>query len=310
MPRRRLVVLDAPTNLGLRPPAPGAVPGCYKAPWTLRDRGLLRDLRAEDGGAVVPARYLAAWKAGDGVRNADAIARYSRELADRVESILARRRFPLVLGGDCSVLLGNLLALRRRGRHGLVFLDAHSDFRHLGNSPAVGAAAGEDLALVTGRGDERLVDLEGLGPSVDPRDVAVVGVRPEDECLSELDELGMCLIPSDRLARIGATRAAAAALTAVTNGTRGFWVHLDADVVDAAEMPAVDCPETGGPSFRVLGNLLRRLVDAPGCMGLEVTIYDPDEDPDGRAGDRLARCLRESLSCDRDGPGGGRRTGA
>ena len=38
------------------------------------------------------------------------------------------------------------------GRIGLVFIDGHSDFRHPGNAPYVGAAAGEDLALVTGRG--------------------------------------------------------------------------------------------------------------------------------------------------------------
>lgn len=35
---------------------------------------------------------------------------------------------PIVLGGDCSILLGNLLALRRRGRHGLLFIDGHADF--------------------------------------------------------------------------------------------------------------------------------------------------------------------------------------
>ena len=50
MPRR--FVLDAPSNLGPRPPEEGAVPGCYKLPWALRDRKLLQRLDAEDAGSV------------------------------------------------------------------------------------------------------------------------------------------------------------------------------------------------------------------------------------------------------------------
>src|SRR4029450_10655710 len=93
------------------------------------------------------------WKDGDGVRNERAIERFSLRLADRVAALLDRGSVPVVPGGDCSILLGNMLALRRRGRYGLVFVDGHSDFRHPGNSDAVGSAAGEDLPLVTGRGD-------------------------------------------------------------------------------------------------------------------------------------------------------------
>jgi arginase len=63
-----------------------------------------------------------------------------------------------VLGGDCSILLGNLLALRRGGRAGLVFIDGHSDFRHLGNSENGRAAAGEDLAVACGLGDPVIAD--------------------------------------------------------------------------------------------------------------------------------------------------------
>jgi arginase len=86
-------------------------------------------------------------------------------------AVLDASRFPIVLGGDCSILLGATLALRRRGRHGVAFLDGHSDFRHPGNSPAVGSAAGEDLALVTGRGQPDVNDLEDRSPYVRDGDV-------------------------------------------------------------------------------------------------------------------------------------------
>lgn len=247
---------------------------------------------------MVPPRYRADWQPGDGDRNAEAIASYSLRLADRLGALLDRQRLAVVLGGDCSILVGNALALRRRGRHGLVFLDAHSDFRHPGNAPAIGAAAGEDLAIVTGRGDPRPVDLQGLGPYVREEDVHVVGVRPDDEHLAELEALGVACTTSAELVRRGAAAAAAAALETVTRATRGFWVHLDCDVVDASEMPAVDCPEPSGPSLALVGEVLRVLLASPACAGLEVTIYDPDLDPEGGVAARLADCLVRALEQD------------
>lgn len=293
MPDRRIVVLDAPSNLGLRPPEPGSVPGCYKLPWALRDRNLLSTIGATDAGVLVPPRYRAEWQPGDGDRNAAAIAAFSTELADRVGALLEQDTFALVLGGDCSILIGNTLALKRRGRYGLVFLDAHSDFRHPQNAPAIGAAAGEDLAIVTGRGDPRLINLAGCGPYVLDEDVVLLGVRDSDECLPELSTLSIDVITSERVARIGVEQAAAHALTTATRATQGFWVHLDLDVVDASDMPAVDCPEPNGLAFATLAALLKPLLGSAACAGLEVTIYDPDLDPHGHYADRIVTCLAD-----------------
>ena len=127
------VVLSAPSNLGLSPPRPGAEPGCKRLAATLREAGIAQRLGAADAGTVVPPPYSPEWD-GKTVRNARAIVGYSRVLADRVNELLDERLFPLVLGGDCSILLGNMLALRKRGRFGLAFLDGHLDFRHPGNS--------------------------------------------------------------------------------------------------------------------------------------------------------------------------------
>ena len=295
MINRQIAVLDAPSNLGLRPPEPGAVPGCYKLPWALRDRNLLAAINATDAGSLAPPRYRAAWSAGDGDRNAEAIATFSTLLADRVSSLLQPDTFALVLGGDCSILVGNTLALKRRGRYGLMFLDAHSDFRHPHNAPAIGAAAGEDLAIVTGRGDSRLIDLEHRGPYIRDEDVMLIGVRDDDEYLPELTACGMRIITSTRLAQLGVQHAATDGLASVTQATQGFWVHLDLDVVDATEMPAVDCPEPSGLSFSVLTALLKRLLGSPACAGLELTIYDPDLDPTGYYADQVIACISDVL---------------
>ncbi len=114
-----------------------------------------------------------------GVLHAPAIAGYSRALGGVVRDVLEDGETPLVLGGDCSILLGGLLALRGRGRHGLLFVDGHADFYDPASESA-GEAASMDLALDTGRGPGLLADLDGGGPLVRDEDVAVVGFRDHD----------------------------------------------------------------------------------------------------------------------------------
>ncbi|MFI7209734.1 arginase family protein [Micromonospora maritima] len=283
---RRIAVLDAPTNLGLRPPTPSSVPGCGKAPGALRDHGLLARLRARDAGCLTPPRYDPGdWRPGDGVCHAPEISGYSVALADRIGSIIDRGEFPLVLGGDCSVLLGSALAMHRLGeavggRIGLVFVDGHSDFRHPGNASYVGAAAGEDLALVTGRGQPDLAAIEGRRPYFRDIDVVVLGIRAQDEYRLDLQAAGITTRPVPALRAEGAARTAQWAHEQLVD-CAGYWVHIDVDVLDPAVMPAVDAPDPGGIAFAELEILLAGLVDTPHCLGVELTVFDPDYDPDG-----------------------------
>ncbi|MCI3271192.1 arginase family protein [Streptomyces cylindrosporus] len=291
---RNFVVLDAPSNLGLRPPAPGTVPGCYKLAGALREQRIVQRLGALEGGVVVPPRYdRGDWQEGDGVFNAAAIASYTVKLADRVERHVRAGDFPVVLGGDCSIQLGASLALRRIGRYGLVSLDASPDFRHPGNSDRVGAAGGEEVALATGRGQDDLTDLEGLKPYLRDEDVRYFGIR---DCFEkERAELAALKIPVVTVGDVrewgGEALATATAQAFAVPQLQGFWVHLDADVLDPSVMPAVDSPDPDGLLPEELVAVLRPLLASPQCVGLNVTIYDPDLDPDGSAGALLADAL-------------------
>ncbi|MEU9521681.1 arginase family protein [Streptomyces sp. NPDC048224] len=295
---KKIVLIDAPSNLGLRPPAPGVVPGCYKLAGALREQGLLRRLGAEEGGVVVPPRYdRGDWREGDGVFNAAALAGYTRKLADRVERHVRAGRFPVLLGGDCSIQLGASLALRRIGRYGMAAVDASADFRHPGNAPSVGAAAGEELALATGRGQRDLTDLEGLRPYLREGDVHLFGIRDGDDERAELIAAGMSVRTVGEIRRRGGRAQAEDALDALGGGgLDGFWVHLDADVLDPSVMPAVDSPDPDGLLPDEVRPLLTALLASERCVGLNVTIYDPDLDPDGTAGALLADLVVDALA--------------
>ncbi|CAL9632591.1 Arginase [Streptomyces sp. enrichment culture] len=288
---RSIVVVDAPSNLGLRPPAPGTVPGCHKLAGALREQRIVQRLKATEGGVVVPPRYdRGDWQEGDGVFNAAALAAYTRKLADRVEHHVRAGDLTLVLGGGCSVQLGASLALRRIGRYGLVAVDASPDFRHPGDSDRVGAAGGEEVALATGRGQEDLTDLEGLRPYLRDEDVRFFGIRDSfEEERAELAALKIPVVTVGDLRAWGADALArATALSYAAPRLDGFWVHLDADVLDPSVMPAVGSPDPDGLDPDELVAPLRPLLASSHCVGLTVTIYDPDLDPDATAGALLA----------------------
>ncbi|BCY14651.1 hypothetical protein L3i22_097390 [Actinoplanes sp. L3-i22] len=298
---RRIAVLDAPSNLGLRPPTPTSVPGCAKAPGALRDHGLLTRLAARDAGCLTPPRYDPGdWRPGDGVAHAAEIAAYSRALADRIGAIIDGGEFPVVLGGDCSILIGSGLAMHRLGeavggRIGLVFVDGHSDFRHPGNASYVGAAAGEDLALVTGRGQANLAAIESRRPYFRDVDVVVLGIRAQDEYRLDLQAAGIITRPVPILRAEGAARSAQWARDQLVD-CAGYWVHVDVDVLDPAVMPAVDAPDPGGIAFPELELLLTGLVDSPHCLGVEITVFDPDYDPDGRYAEEITAAVVSGLA--------------
>src|SRR5690606_34883729 len=222
------------------------------------------------------------------------IADWTPRLADAVEAVLHADEFPLVLGGDCSILLGPMLALSRRGRYGLLFLDGHSDFYQPEVNPN-GEAASMELAFAVGRGPATLTRFEGHPQLVREEDVAVLGFRDA----AEQAEYGSQPLPPAMLARdleqVRRLGAAAAARTAVEHLTRaeldGFFIHLDADVLDDAIMPAVDYCIPGGLSWSELETVLRVALASERAVGMEVTIYNPKLDPDGSGGRGLVRTL-------------------
>jgi len=233
------------------------------------------------------------------VLNPHGIAQYAVSLADAVGPALARGSFPVVLGGDCSIILGNLLALRRRGRYGLLFVDGHTDFYQPEAEPN-GEAASMDLALATGRGPRVLTDIEGRRPLVRDEDVVAFGFRDA----AESAQAGMQPVPpalrTIDLEGVRKSGAAAAARQAIgwlaADGRAGFWVHLDVDVLDDSVMPAVEYRLPDGLSWDELEIVLRTALSDGRVAGLDVTIFNPRLDPGGQIAVRLAECLRRGLS--------------
>jgi arginase len=293
MPARRYAIIEAPSSLGLRSR------GVEKLAETLIGYGLGARLQARSAARVEPLTQGDGKDSETGIRNARAIADWSPMLADAVEAVLDAGDIPLVLGGDCSIVLGPMLALRRRGRFGLLYIDGHADFFQPEADPA-GEAASMDLALATGHGPELLTNLEGRRPLVREEDVVAFGFRDEDD----QEEYGSQPLPPHVRAldlhvvqRMGIEAATAAAIEHLTrSGLDGFFIHFDADSLDDDVMPAVDYRIPGGLTVDRAVTALRMAMESGRAVGIEVTIYNPDLDEDGAAGRALTDLLVEALS--------------
>jgi arginase len=173
------------------------------------------------------------------------------------------------------------MALRSApGRYGLIHLDGHTDFRHPGNSDRCAALAGEDLAAAIGRHWPGIADLDGLGPYFRPEDTVHAGCRDDDEGLAEVRAAIALVVRSSDIIRDGAAAAAGIRAALSRPELDGYWLHLDVDILDPEVLPAVDSPSPGGLSADQLTELLAAL--APGAIGAQVAVFDPDLDPDGR----------------------------
>lgn len=205
-----------------------------------------------------------------------------------------------MLGGDCSILLGCALALKRRGRHGLLFLDGHADF-YQPEASTTGEAADMDLGLVSGRGPNRVVDLEGRKPFIHDEDIVVFGQR--DAAMAhkhgsrDVRATGMTVLDLGEVRKAGAGTAAAMAVERLAiDDKQGFWIHLDVDVLDDAVMPAVDYRMTDGLDFDELVTVLQAAIRSGRAVGLDLTIFNPNLDPNRTIARDLIAALARGLT--------------
>jgi arginase len=150
-----------------------------------------------------------------------------------------------------------------------------------------------DLALALGHGPAVLADLDQIGPLVQEAHVAVLGYRGDVlgyGALATKESLPTLLrLPLSEIKSQGASIAAQRVLTRFASlSCGGFWVHLDVDVLDDEVMPAVDSRQPDGMSYADLGDVLVELLRSPLAAGMDVTILDPDLDPNGNVIDRFA----------------------
>lgn len=265
-------VIDAPID------SSGTGRGEERAPAALRATGFLERLDARDAGEADAWIRDPRRDPATGVVGAGEVRRAAGAIASRVREVLEAGERPLVLGGDCTLLLGVFTAVPDRS--GLWFIDGHADFFDGASSPS-GEAADMDLAILTGHGPPGLLGRDG--PLLEASAVVLLGHRPgelDPDVSRENARLDPAIYaltaPQVREGGPGRVGDHAAARLA----GRPTWLHLDLDVLDERVLPAVSYPQPHGLDWDELVALAEPLVAAPNLLGVSIADFNPDRDLD------------------------------
>jgi arginase len=208
------------------------------------------------------------------------IARAVGVLSRKVEKVLERGHFPLVLGGDHSIAIGTIsgvaaYARKRRKKLGVFWIDAHGDFNTPESSPS-GNIHGMPLAVCTGLGPRALTRIGGTFKKVEPRNVAIIGVRTLDK--GERDNLikyGVNIFTMEEIDKFGIHKVMKSALQQVGRNVDLLHVSFDLDSVDPVYAPGVGTPVKGGLDYREAHLIMEMLAESKKMSSLELVEVNP-----------------------------------
>ncbi|RJQ29428.1 arginase family protein [Candidatus Parcubacteria bacterium] len=291
----KIRLIGVPTN------STGKKDGVARAPQALRREGLVDALaRHCDVYDVGDVEFLEPEpKRQNGIIAYDSLVSMVYSVRNSVKDALEKNWFPLVVGGDCPILLGCLAATREvHHNYGLFFVDGHEDAYPPDVSPT-GEAADMELGLALGMNTDGLSsELASLLPLVEKKNICLLGPRDKktiqdykiESLIKQITSYDDVSIQNQNVDVL--IKNQIAKMRTLVNH---WWLHVDFDVLDSDSMPAVDYPQPGGLSWNTLESLTVPLL-SDACVGLNVTIYNPDLDPTAKHARQIIRYLENVVS--------------
>jgi agmatinase len=189
------------------------------------------------------------------------------EVENRVSTIVRDEKFPLLLGGEHTITLPIIKALRQRyATFSVVQFDAHCDLRD--------EYCGESICHATVM--RRVSEIVGI------KNVYQFGIRSGTQ---EEFTFNKNLYRFEVLKPLSSV---------IDNITEPLYCTIDIDVLDPGILPAVSTPEPGGISYRELIDALL-LFKNKTVIGADIVEYNPLAAPPYASGSTVAEIVREIL---------------
>lgn len=274
-----IAVIGAPMDLG------AGRRGVDMGPSALRLAGLDERVASlgyevKDLGNVTVAQAEATPAGPEQARFLPQIAQTCERLGEMVYQAVREKKMPLVLGGDHSIAVGTVSGLCRAYREngeklGLIWIDAHADMNTPQTSPS-GNVHGMPLACCLGQGPPELTTIFGFSPKIEPRNLAIVGLRDVDRTeVPQVRGAGVAAYTMRDIDERGLRAVMTEAITRATDGTSGFHLSFDMDAVDPTEAPGVGTPVRGGLTYREAHLTMEILCDSGKMAGMEIVEVNP-----------------------------------
>jgi arginase len=207
-----------------------------------------------------------------------------RPVADFVHHVLSQGERPVSIAGDCCAAIGVLGGVQRAGFDPvLLWLDAHGDFNTWETTPS-GFLGGMPLAMIVGRGEQSMMK--------------AVGAQPISEAKVILAD-GRDLDPGEAQALAGSKVIHVKEASALLDHLpihQEVLVHLDPDILNPQDAPAMSYRASGGPSLEELRGVMDELARKCQIAAISMSTWSPKLDQDGRSQEACLALLDSLLT--------------
>lgn len=288
-------LIGVPYNIGWRGP------GIDEGARALRDAGLVDELKKVVSEVVdysdVEVRLPPRDDSNPKLLNPRQVEAVCRSLAAKVHGTLDRGYFPLIIGGEDSVIMGIIEGFQRAlgPRIGLIYMDAHGDFNTPGTTPS-GLIGGMNVAITAGRGPKELVEMFGRSPLLPEENIVLYGTR-ELDAMEEiaLAESKVRVYTREKIREVGVENAVKEILRDLEPRCDKVYVHVDLDVLDETAMSAQSLPVGDGLSMGEFQETLQGLVRSGRLCGMAIMVFNAAEDPKGVEARKVVRLIADVL---------------
>jgi arginase len=223
------------------------------------------------------------WKANDPKMESD--DRYERMAAlnENISTFVAEAALagdrPVTVNGDCCVAIGMLAGLQRAQIDPLlIWMDAHGDFNTAETTPS-GFIGGMPLAMLVGRGDQKLMERAGTKPLAEDQVILTDG--------RNLDVVEGVEVRSSKVHHLNYIDD----LLKHDLADRPIWVHFDVDVLNPKDAPAMAYVAEGGPSTEAMKNVMQHLANTGKVVAVSMTVWDQQNDADKKTEAACMACF-------------------
>ncbi len=296
---KNVSILGVPLSFGQ------SMAGVDLGPGAIRVAGLARRIEklgygVEDLGDLPFERPRLLPTAGEKVKYLGEIHAACEKLADEVGRISDAGSLPITIGGDHSIAIGSLAGVvksyrKRDQRLGLVYFDAHADMNTPDSSPS-GNIHGMPLAVLLGYGAPELVNVADFAPKFDPRLCAHVGARDVDPGEREMiRRLGMRFFTMREIDERGLAVCMDEAIQIAGQGSAGYAVTFDVDVLDPGDAPGSGTLVRGGLSYREAHLAMEKIAEDGRMRSLEVVEINTALDVNNRTAELGVELILSAL---------------
>lgn len=191
-----------------------------------------------------------------------------------IQAILAKRAFPIILGGDHSITFAVLRAYTIPLT--VVHIDAHLD-------SWTGAQGNLDHTSWVLRAS-KLPVVKNI------TQIGMRGLANDKEAVDNARALHTTVVTSEEIHR----RGAAAAIEAIPQ-SENIYVTFDVDAMDPSLAPGTGTIEPGGLNFAELSELFKGIPSKGKVVGMDIAEVNPYRDPSGRTAQTAVRLMIDLL---------------